>query len=147
MGQKVKEWTNPTDVNGEFLKQLKQLVTSKEEGLDESPSNFSSEFQKKILNLLGSAVPGNDPDANKSEFMFNKLRKDPLSRSRLENIHAARAHRYGAAHFGSKFWYKENQAIAKKFKCQAHRRKFRQALRADLDFINQLNLMDFDDLL
>ena len=60
MGQKVKEWTNPTDVNGEFLKQLKQLVTSKEEGLDESPSNFSSEFQEKILNLLGSAVPGND---------------------------------------------------------------------------------------
>ena len=79
--------------------------------------------------------------------MFNKLRKDPLSRSRLENIHAARAHRYGAAHFGSKVWYKENQAVAKKFKCQAHRRKFRQALRADLDFINQLNLMDFDDLL
>ena len=147
MGQKVKEWTNPTNVNGEFLKQLKQLVTSKEEGLDESPINFSSEFQKKILNLLGSAVPGNDPDANKSEFMFNKLRKDPLSRSRLENIHAARAHRYGSAHFGSKVWYKENQAVAKKFKCQAHRRKFRQALRADLDFINQLNLMDFDDLL
>ena len=68
MGQKVKEWTNPTNVNGEFLKQLKQLVTSKEEGLDESPINFSSEFQKKILDLLGSAVPGNDPDANKCEF-------------------------------------------------------------------------------
>ena len=134
-------------MNGEFIKQLKQLVTPKEEGLDECPVNFSYEFQKKILNLLGSAVPRNDSDANKSEFMFNKLRKDPVSRSRLENIHAARAHRYGAAHFGPKFWYKENPAIAKKFKCQADRRKFRQALRADLDFINQLNLMDFEDLL
>ena len=104
MGQKVKEWKNPTNVNGEFIKQLKQLVTPKEEGLDECPVNFSYEFQKKILNLLGSAVPRNDSDANKSEFMFNKLRKDPVSRSRLENIHAARAHRYGAAHFGPKFW-------------------------------------------
>ena len=134
-------------MNGEFIKQLKQLVTPKE-GLDECPVKFSYEFQKKILlNLLGSAVPRNDSDANKSEFMFNKLRKDPVSRSRLENIHAARAHRYGAAHFGPKFWYKENPAIAKKFKCQADRRKFRQAPRADLDFINQLNLMDFEDLL
>ena len=147
MGQKVKEWKNPTNVNGEFIKQLKQLVTPKEEGLDECPVNFSYEFQKKILNLLGSAVPRNDSDANKSEFMFNKLRKDPVSRSRLENIHAARAHRYCAAHFGPKVWYKENPAIAKKFKCQADRRRFRQAPRADLDIINQLNLRDFEDLL
>ena len=80
-------------------------------------------------------------------MMFNKLRKDPVARSRLENIHSARAHRYGAAHFGAKFWYKENQAIAKKLKNQADRRKFRQGLRADLDFINQLNLLDLDDLL
>ena len=123
-------------MNGEFIKQLKQLVTPKEEGLDECPVNFSYEFQKKILNLLGSAVPRNDSDANKSEYMFNKLRKDPVSRSRLENIHAARAHRYCAAHFGPKVWYKENPAIAKKFKCQADRRGFRQAPRADLDIIN-----------
>ena len=52
--------------------------------------------------------------ANKSEFMFNELRKDSVLRSRVENIHAARAHPYDAAQFGPKFWYKENPAIAKK---------------------------------
>ena len=37
--------------------------------------------------------------------------------------------------------------MRKKFKSQADRRKFRQGLRADLDFINQLNLLDLEDLL
>ena len=37
--------------------------------------------------------------------------------------------------------------MAKKFKSQADRRKFRQGLRADLDFINQLDVMDLDDIL
>ena len=147
MKAKVKEWASPTKPDGEFVKELRSLVTPKAEGANVCPIDFSSEFQKKLLDLLGSAAPGADSDANKCEFMFNKLRKDPVARSRLENIHAARAHRYGSAHFGPKFWYKENHAIAKKLKCQADRRKFRQALRADLDFINQLNLMDFEDLL
>ena len=138
---------NPTKLSGEFIKELQRLVTPKAEGPVKSTIEFSSEFQRKILELLGSATPGATADSQKCEMMFNKLRKDPVARSRLENIHSARAHRYGAAHLGAKFWYKENQAIAKKFKTQADRRKFRQGLRADLDFINQLNLLDLDDLL
>ena len=129
------------------MKEVQRLVTPQAQGLDKPPIDFSSEFQRKILDLLDSAAPGTVSEANKCEFMYNKLRKDPVARSRLENIHAARAHRYGAAHFGQKFWYKENQTIAKKLKTQAHRRKFRQALRADLDFINQLNLMDLEETL
>ena len=144
---KVKTWSNPTDLNGDFLKELRRLVTGEDQGANNTSTSFPSEFQNALLNLVGSAASGNNSESIKYEFMFNKLRKDPVARSRLENIHAARAHRYGAAHFGPKFWYKENHAIAKKFKCQADRRKFRQALRADLDFINQLNLMDLEDVL
>ena len=86
------------------MKELRRLVTPQAQGLDKSPIDISSEFQRKILDLLDSAAPGTVSDANKCEFMYNKLRKDPLARSRLENIHAARAHPYGAAHFSPKFW-------------------------------------------
>ena len=146
MREKIKKLVNPTKLDGDFIKELQHLVSPKAEGQVASPTEFT-EFQRKILDLIGSATPGANVDAHKCEIMFNKLRKDPVARSRLENIHSARAHRYGAAHFGPKFWYKENPDIAKKFKSQADRRKFRQGLRADLDFINQLNLMDLDDIL
>ena len=146
MRGKIKELVNPTKLDGDFIRELQRLVSPKAEGPVASPMEFS-EFQRKILDLIGSATPGAAVDAQKCETMFNKLRKDPVARSRLENIHSARAHRYGAAHFGPKFWYKENSAIAKKFKSQADRRKFRQGLRADLDFINQLNLMDLENIL
>lgn len=144
--KKIKKLVNPTKLNGDFITELQRLVSPKAEGQVAPPIEFT-EFQRKILDLIGSATPGAALDAQKCEIMFNKLRKDPVARSRLENIHSARAHRYGAAHFGPKFWYKENPAIAKKLKSQADRRKFRQGLRADLDFINQLNLLDLEDIL
>ena len=146
MRKKLKEWQNPTESNGEFIKDLSRALTKKAKGNSDCTVNFPSAFQEKLLDLIGSAAPGTNLDANKCEFMFNKLREDPVARSRLENIHSARAHRYGASHFGPKFWYKESSAITTKFKSQADRRKFRQALRADLDFINQLNFLDFEDL-
>ena len=63
-----------------------------------------------------------------------------MARSQLENSHAARAHKYGYAQFGSKFWYKESKNIARKLKSQADRRKFRIGLKSLIDFINQLNI-------
>ena len=75
--EKVKKWANPTDLNGDFVKELHRFVTLKAEG-HKYPSDFASEFQKKIIDLLGSAAPGSDADANKCEAMFNKLRKDPV---------------------------------------------------------------------
>ena len=106
--QKVKEWANPTNLDGDFVKELRRRVSPKAEGLNMCPSDFSSEFQRKMLDLLGSVATGSAVDAHKCEIMFNKLRKDPVARSRLENIHSARAHRYGVAHFGLKFWYRKS---------------------------------------
>ena len=47
----------------------------------------------------------------------------------------------GYAQFGPKYWYKETKNIAKKFKSQSDRRKFRMGLKGLVDFINQLNIM------
>ena len=98
-------------MNGDFIKEQQRLVSPKAEGQLASPIKFT-EFQRKILDLICSS-PGAAVDAHKCEIMVIKLRKDPVARSRLENIHSARAHRYGAAYFGPKFWNKENPAIAK----------------------------------
>ena len=108
---------------------------------------FSNSFQEKILALLDSANPGRNDEAEISEKWFNKLKKDPLARSRLENIHSARAFKHGFSHLGSRFWYKEKDNLAKKLKTQSDRRKFRMGLKADVDFLNQFNMLDLDDLL
>ena len=60
-------------------------------------------------------------------------------------MYTAGSFKYGAAHFGAKFWYRESQAISKKLKTQEDRRKFRQGLKGDLDFINQLNIMNLTE--
>ena len=134
-------------VEGEkLLAELSRLVPPKEGGNLNSSLEFSNEFQEKILALLDSADPGRDSDAEICEKWFNKLRKDPFARSRLENIHNARAFKYGSSHLGPKRWYKEKSDLAKKLKTQSDRRKFRIGLKADVDFINQLNIMDFEDI-
>ena len=111
-----------------------------------SSMKFTVQFQEKLLSLLDSADPTQDSDAEICEKWFKKLRKDPLARSRLENVHSARGFKYGFAHFGSKHWFKEKDNLAKKLKIQADRRKFRIGLKADVDFINQLNIMDLEDM-
>ena len=79
-------------IEGEkLLAELSRLVPPKEGGNLNSSLEFSNEFQEKILALLDSADPGRDSDAEICEKWFNKLRKDPLARSRLENIHNAQA--------------------------------------------------------
>ena len=83
----IKKLVNLTKLNGDFIKELQRLVSPKAEGPVASPMEFT-EFQRKILDLIGSATPGAAVDAQKCETMFNKLRKDPVARSRLENIHA-----------------------------------------------------------
>ena len=52
---------------------------------------FSSVFQEKKLALLDSANPNWHDEAETSKKWFNKVRKDPISRSRLANIHSSRA--------------------------------------------------------
>ena len=86
-------------------------------------------------------------EADTFKIMFDKLRKNPLERSRLENVHIARGHRYGIAHLGQKHWYQENLNLGNQLKTLSDRRKFRAGLKGDVDFINQLNKLNFEDCL
>ena len=139
--------SSPTEENSEFMEQLRKIIPPKEGGTENSSVKFSEKFQEKILDLLGSANPSKEFNSEHFEKVYDKLIDDPLARSRIENLHAARAHKYGHAHFGAKFWYKEALNLSKKFKSQADRRKFRIGLKGLVDFLNQLNIKDLEKLL
>ena len=137
----------PTDVKSSFMEELKKLVPPKDGGNKVTSVQFSEQFQEKILTLLEASSAPARFDAEHLEKVYQKLKKDPLARSRLESLHAARAHKYGHAHFGPKYLYKESANVAKKLKSQAERRKFRAGLKGLVDFVNQLNIMDLEKLL
>ena len=134
----------PTDPKSEFMEHLKKLIRADNGGTEGESIKFSEQFQEKNLNLLEAAKPNKAFNVEHCEQVYTKLLKDPLARSQLENIHAARAHKYGHAQFGQKFWYKESKNLAQKFKSQADRRKFRIGLKGLIDFINQLNILDLE---
>ena len=135
---------NPTQKKSAFMEVLKRLVPPEDGGSELASILFSTEFQNKILNLLGTANSSSKFNFEHFEQIFKKVQTDPLARSRLENLHAARAHKHGHAHFGPKSWYKESTSLATKFKSQADRRKFRIGLKGLIDFLNQLNIMDLE---
>ena len=137
----------PTDPKSGFMEHLKKLVPPDNGGSEGESLNFNKQFQVKILDLLEAVKPNKDFDDEHFEQVYKKLLKNPLARSQLENIHAARAHKYGYSQFGSKFWYKESKNLARKFKSQTDRRKFRIGLKGLVDFINQLNIIDLEKLL
>ena len=134
----------PTDEQSKFMRDLGKLIPQKNGGNVIPSIEFSEKFQEKILNLLEAANKNKDFDVAHFEEVYEKLCANPLARSRLENLHAARSHKYGHAHFGPKTWYKESTNLAKKFKSQAHRRKFRVGLKGLVDFLNQLNILDLE---
>ena len=134
-----------SDQKSEFMSRLKKLINAEEGGNVKDSVKFSDKFESTILNLL-EAVQPKEYNVEHFEQIYNKLLNDPVARSQLENLHAARAFKYGFAQFGPKFWYKESKNIAKKFKAQSERRKFRMGLKGLVDFINQLNIMDLEKL-
>ena len=138
---------SPTKEKSAFMDALKKLVPPEEGGTEASTVKFSEKFQNKILNLLETANASSKFNFEHFEQIFKKVQSDPLARSRLENLHAARAHKCGHAHYGPKSWYKESTALAKKFRSQADRRKFRVGLKGLIDFLNQLNIMDLENSL
>ena len=72
--------------------------------------NFSGDFQENILALQRAPNLSNDDfgaDFCKSKVEKLRKAKDPLERSRLENVPVARAHRQGVANFGPKILYKK----------------------------------------
>ena len=136
---------SPTQEKSAFMEALKKLVPPEEGGSEKSTVHFSEKFQNKILNLLDTANSSSKFNFEHFEQVFKKVQTDPLARSRLENLHAARAHKYGHAHFGPKSWYKESTSLATKFRSQANRRKFQVGLKGLIDFLNQLNIMDLEE--
>ena len=141
--EKRPELASPTEERSEFMDALRKLVPPKDKG-NESVEGQFSEYQKKILSLLGASKTPTKSGVEHFEQVYEKLQTDPLARSRLENLHAARAHKYGHAHFGPKSWYKESTSLSKRLKSQADRRKFRAGLKGLIDFLNQLNIMDLE---
>ena len=109
------------------MQKLGKLVPPKDGG-SLSSIQFSKQFQDKILGLLEASTTPSSFNAEHFEKVYQKLDNDPNARSRLENLHAARAHKYGYAHFGPKNLFKESTNVAKKLKSQAERRKFRAEL-------------------
>ena len=93
----------------------------------DSSSSSDSDHKKKFVD---------------NEKIFKKLKNDPTARTNLASIHAARSHKYGYIQFGPKNWYKESLNVSQKFASQVDRRKFRQGLKCNVDFLNQLNMHD-----
>ena len=65
----------------------------------------------------------------------------------MSTIHSARSHKYGHVQFGPKSWYKESNNISEKLSSQEDRRKFRQGLKCNVEFLNQLNMHDLMKIL
>ena len=145
--KKSRQLDSPTQEDSQFMERLKKLVPPMDGGNGSLSVDFSEKFQEKILSLLGSTNSSKEFNSEHCEKIFEKLVGDPLARSRIENLHAARAHKYGHAHFGPKYWYKESLNLAKKWRSQDDRRKFRAGLKGLVDFLNQLNIMDLEKLL
>ena len=97
----------PTRENSKFMRDLSKLIPQGNGGNVVPPVDFSEKFQEKILGLLEASNKNKDFDVEHFEEVYKKLCANPGARSRLENLHAARAHKYGHAHFGPKGWYKE----------------------------------------
>lgn len=108
------------------------------------------------VELSESDSTSHDDDNNSSirnkkllsdELLFKKLKNNPSARSKLSSIHAARAHKYGHVQFGPKSWYKETVNISEKLTSQEDRRKFRQGLKCNVEFLNQLNMHDLTKII
>ena len=139
--------TTQTEVKSNFTNTLRNLVPPTSSHNDGTSVQFSNQFQNKILELLSAANSSKETEPEKIKKMFEKLKTDPLARSRLENLHAGRAFKYGYTQFGAKSWYRESPNVSNKLRTQADRRKFRAGLKSDVDFLNQLNIMDFERIL
>ena len=143
-----KTFTAPTARKSDIVKALETLAPTVNKGQPgDVDRKISDNLESKLIALLNAVAPAAIKDDELAEKMYQKLLKNPFSRCKLEHIHTARAFKYGHAQFGPTYWYKEGPNLAKKLKNQSDRRKFRQGLRSDVDFVNQLNLINLDSLM
>ena len=112
--KKPRDMDSPTVENSQVFKELQKLVPPADGGTGSVSVNFTQKFQEKIIGLLGSSSSPNNFNPEHFEYIYEKLLRDPLARAWIENLHAARAHKYGHAQFGAKHWYRDSLNMAKK---------------------------------
>ena len=137
--KKMSAFPVPTPKKSDWTKRLRVLV--KNAGVDKGNEvNLSSDSD--------SSSESSSSDSNRkkeilsNEKIFKKLLNNPAERTNLASIHAARSHKYGHTQFGPKKWYRASENISRKLTAQEDRRKFRQGLKCNVDFLNQLNMHD-----
>ena len=133
----------PSPVEGSWTERLRTLVrhAGVDRGSVEILSSDSSDNEDQSSDTKLSSE-SRKKEIISNEAIFKKLKNNVAARSNLASIHAARSHKYGHIQFGPKSWYKESNNISKKLTVQSDRRKFRQGLKCDVDFLNQLNMHD-----
>ena len=113
-----------TEEKTNLLKTITSDVPPKRVDNNVTSIQFTNKIENKILELLSLGSSSAETEAEKIKKLFEKLKNDPLARSRLENLHAGRAFKYGNTHFGPKSWYRESPNVSKKFRTQTDRRNF-----------------------
>ena len=153
--KKKKDKTSPEQQEGDFLvptpvtrnwtKRLKNLVQNA--GVDRGSVGVDNELESHS----SEKVKSDDTSRNKviinDEALFKKLKNNVKARSKLSTIHSARSYKYGHVHFGPKSWYKERDNISEKLSVQEDKRKFRQGLKCNVDFLSQINMHDLMKIL
>ena len=142
-----KSFIAPTLSKSDIVKALETLAPTVDKGQSgDVASKISDNLESKLIALLNAGAPAAIKADELAEKMYQNS-SNPFSRSKFEHIHTTRAFKYGHAQFGPTYCYKEGPNLASKLKNQSDRQKFRQGLRSDVDFVNQLNLINLDSLL
>ena len=134
------EFPIPSPVEGSWTKRLRTLVQNA--GVDSGSVQHDESEDENQSSEDKSNESVSKKELISNEALFKKLKSSISARSSLSAIHAARAYKYGHVQFGPKTWYKDSENISEKLTSQEDRKKFRQGLKSDVDFLNQLNLHD-----
>ena len=134
------EFPVPSPVEGSWTKRLRTLVQNA--GVDSGSVQHDESEDENQSSEDKSNESVSKKELISNEALFKKLKSSISARSSLSAVHAARAHKYGHVQFGPKTWYKDSENISEKLTSQDDRKKFRQGLKSDVDFLNQLNLHD-----
>ena len=143
--QREADFTVPTPVKTDWTKRLKNIVQNA--GVDRGSVGIDTSENEYLSNESEYKDPTRKKQIVTDEALFKKLKNNISARSKLSEIHSARSHKYGHVQFGPKSWYKESTNISEKLTSQEDRRKFRQGLKCNVEFLNQLNLHDLSKIL
>ena len=143
--QREVDFTVPTPIKTDWTRRLKNIVQNA--GVDRGSVEIDTSENEYLSNESEHKDPTRKKQIVTDEALFKTLKNNVSARSKLSEIHSARSHKYGHVHFGPKSWYKESTNISEKLTSQEDRRKFRQGLKCNVEFLNQLNLHDLSKIL